>query len=231
MTESIYSNGSYLANNKSWHQEDSEWKADKVHDIMKKNNMTAKIIGEVGCGAGEVLSQLSIKSDSYSMYYGYEISPDAYNLCKPKERDNLKFVLINSIKDIKRHYDLLLCIDIIEHIEDYLGFLRNIKLKASNFIFHIPLDICVTSVLTDHFIKWRRKVGHIHYFTKGTAISSLEDAGFEIIDFCYTKGSIDLPSDSLQQFFLKLPRMLFSSINEDLAVRLLGGQSLLVLAK
>ena len=54
-----YQNGDYLANNSNWHVEDSSWKANQIHIIISRNNLHFSNICEVGCGAGEILRQLS----------------------------------------------------------------------------------------------------------------------------------------------------------------------------
>jgi len=45
------------------------------------------------------------------------------------------------------YFDSLLCIDVFEHVEDYIGFVKTLKSKATYKIFHIPLDISVLSVI------------------------------------------------------------------------------------
>jgi hypothetical protein len=74
-------------------------------------------------------------------------------------------------------------------------------------------------------------VGHIHYFTKETALATLSDCGYKVIDYFYTSGSNDLSGNGLRSKLIKIPRKVLYSINKDIAVRLLGGFSLLVLAK
>jgi hypothetical protein len=74
-------------------------------------------------------------------------------------------------------------------------------------------------------------VGHIHYFTKETALASLVDTGYDIIDYFYTAGSIDLRVKSIKSLLARLPRKILYKINKDMAVRILGGHSLMVLAK
>ena len=99
-------------------------------------------------------------------------------------------------------------------------------------IFHIPLDLSVQTVLrSSPIIKARQSVGHIHYFTKETALETLKDTGYEIVDYFYTGGSLELPNRGWKANVLRFPRKLAFSVNKDLAVRLLGGYSLLVLAK
>ena len=64
---------------------------------------------------------------------------------------------------------------------------------------------------------------------KETAIATLVDSGYEIIDFFYTAGSLDLPRKTFKSKMAVFPRKLMYKLNKDMAVRVLGGFSLLVL--
>lgn len=228
----IYTEGDYLANNPTWHEEDSSWKADNIMKMLDKNNLSPKSVGEVGCGAGEILRQLHLVLPTDVTFTGYEISPQAYEIAKEKEADRLRYYLQDVTRsDIVAH-DLLLVIDVFEHIEDYFSFLRNIRNKAQYKIFHIPLDISVQRVLlAKPILKRRRDIGHIHYFTKETALATLEDTGYEIIDFSFTASTLELPSQSLLYTVGKIPLKLCSLLSKDLTARILGGYSLLVLTR
>ena len=231
MTE-IYEDGTYLDNNPSWHEEDSPWKAKQIRNIIEKNSLNPTRICEVGCGAGEILNQLSVQYGKNIKFFGYEISPQAFELCNKKSNANLIFKLSDLLKDNDAYFDIVMAIDVFEHVEDYFGFLRKLREKAEYKIFHIPLDLSVQTVLrSSPIIKGRKSVGHIHYFTKETALETLKDTGYEIIDYFYTGGSLELPNRGWKANLLKIPRKLAFSANKDLAVRLLGGYSLMVLAK
>jgi len=227
----MYDNGEYLKNNSTWHEEDSAWKAKNILGIINRNNIDYETICEVGCGAGEILIQLDTLLGSDKNYYGYEVSPDAFNICKNKSKKNIQFLYKNILEE-EVNYDLVLAIDVFEHVEDYLGFLKKVKTKGEHKIFHIPLDLSVQTVLRSFpLLRAREKLGHLHYFSKETAIATLESSGYEIIDSCYTKGTIELPNRDWKKKFAAIPRNLMYKINADFAVRLLGGFSLLVLAK
>jgi hypothetical protein len=227
----IYEDGTYLDNNPGWHEEDSPWKAKQIDNIIKKNSLNPKTICEVGCGAGEILNQLS-KLNVDGEFIGYEISPQAFELCSKKSKANLTFRLADLLKDDIAHFDIVMAIDVFEHVEDYFGFLRKLKEKAEYKIFHIPLDLSVQTVFrSSPILKGRKRVGHIHYFTKETALETLKDTGYSIIDYFYTGGSLELPNRGWKANLLKIPRKLAFSLNKDLAVRLLGGYSLMVLTK
>lgn len=165
-------------------------------------------------------------------FSGFEISPQAYEIAKLKTKDRLKFYLRDLAKEPDNSFEVCLVIDVFEHVEDYFGFLRGIRTKAEFKVFHIPLDISVQRVLLSKpILKRRRDVGHIHYFTKETAIATLEDTGYEIIDYFFTASTLDLASNSLIYSLGKWPLRLARMINEEMAVRILGGHSLMVLTK
>lgn len=228
----MYDDGTYHENNPTWHEEDSPWKAKQIIKIIEKNRLNPQKICEVGCGAGEILNQLSLYFGTDKEFFGYEVSPQAYQLCLTKAKPNLTFQLSNLLSEDTEFFDIVLAIDVFEHIEDYFTFLRKLKNKAQYKIFHIPLDLSVQSVLRcSPILKLRWSVGHIHYFTKETALETLNDTGYKVIDYFYTGNTIDLPNRGWKASLMKIPRKLAFSINNDLAVRVLGGYSLLVLAE
>lgn len=228
----IYQDGSYLEQNPSWHQEDSPWKASQIRRILERNSLNPASICEIGCGAGEILNQLSAHYGDGKQFFGYEVSPQAYELCSRKTKPNLTFRLADLLSDRPEHFDVVLAIDVLEHVEDYFGFLRKLKTKAEYKIFHIPLELSVQMLLRPAAImNSRRSVGHIQYFTKDTALATLRDVGYTIVDYFYTGGSIELPDKGWRAGLLRLPRKLAFSVSQDLAVRVLGGYSLLVLSK
>ena len=53
----------------------------------------------------------------------------------------------------------------------------------------------------------------------------------KLLIFFYTSGSLDLPNRGWKANLLKIPRRLTFHANKDLAVRILGGFSLMVLAR
>ncbi|MFH1425835.1 MAG: class I SAM-dependent methyltransferase [Candidatus Kerfeldbacteria bacterium] len=232
MSDTMYKQGEYLEKNPTWHEEDSPWKAGKILAMLKKNNIQPKTVCEVGCGAGEILNQMLQQMPDTVEFTGYEISPQAYEIAKKKEQDRLHFKLQDIAEDKDASFDVVMAIDVFEHIEDYMEFLRMLKNKGTYQVFHIPLDISTQAqVRRTPLKKVRKDVGHIHLFTKQTALAALRAAGYEVLDTSYTAGTIDLPSKSLLSAMARLPRKLLFSLNKNLAVRLLGGHSLLVLTK
>jgi hypothetical protein len=225
----LYTDGAYLDQNPTWGVEDSAWKATQIKNILINNGVLPKTVCEVGCGAGEIVRQLSLSFPT-TQFAGYEVSPQAFELCQQRISPQIQFHLKN-LCDEDVLFDCLLCIDVFEHVEDYFGFIRALKDKAEFKIFYIPLDISVLSVLRSSMMARRLDVGHLHYFSKETALATLQDCGYEIIKSVYTTPFKDIPAKKFETKLARLPRKLLHKISPDWSARLLGGSSLLVLAK
>lgn len=123
-------------------------------------------------------------------------------------------------------------LDVFEHVRDPFTFLEKSLAFAKYFVFHIPLDLNALSVLRNTpLLNVREKVGHLHYYTKDLALETLKDSGYEILYWNYTQASLSSPSRSLKTRMMSIPRKIFYWIHKDLGVRLLGGETLIVLAK
>jgi len=228
----MYTDGNYLKNNPTWDVEDAPWKADLIFRMLEKNRIRPASICEVGCGCGEILFQLQKKLPRSTQLTGYEISPQAIELCKERSNERLTFCLKNYCDERDNSCDLILLIDVIEHLEDYFSFLRDIKPKSPYKILHIPLEMFVLAILHQQFlVGQRRKVGHLHYFSGDIVLQMLRDMGYEVVDYQYTAG-YSLPRKyGLIDKMLKIPRSLLFPCCPDFTVRFFGGYSLLVLVK
>jgi len=227
----MYEADLYAEKNPTWHEEDSPWKAGHVERMIKRNNLPHQRICEVGCGTGEILLSLE-KAFPAARLSGYEISPAAFDRATRKETPNTKFYLMDLMAATDMNFDLVLVIDVIEHVEDYISFIKKLKPFAMFKIFHIPLDLSAQSILREWPIaELRRNVGHIHYFFKQSALAALEDCGYTIVDYSYTASRLELPNQAFTSRLMRLPRRLMFALDADFAVRLLGGYSLMVVAK
>ena len=229
----MYTNGKYLEENPSWDAEDSEWKAEQIHKMIERNKLKCNSIYELGCGGGDVIRYLQQKIDNDScIYRGYEISPQAYDICKPKEKDNLQYFLKDFLLEKDAKCDIIMLIDLIEHLENYHEYLRSIKDNSQYKILHIPLEFFAVSAIYEKLlINQRKKVGHLHYFTKDIALAMLEELDYEIVDYFYTPGYTLSRNYGFKDKLIKIPRMIFSHISVDLTARIFGGFSLMVLVK
>lgn len=229
--ESIYTDGTYLRNNPDWHVDDSPWKAKHIATMLERHGIVPQTVCEIGCGAGEVLRALSADLPASTRFFGYEISPEAYEICKRKSSERLSFRFADLLDDEAARFDVVMAIDVFEHVEDYFGFLRKLRAKGQYKIFHVPLELSAQQVMRGTpLIDARRSVGHIHHFSKETALATLQDCGYRVIDHFYTSGRTELGGLGWKSQLLRLPRQALYRVSPDAAARVLGGYSLLVLA-
>jgi hypothetical protein len=236
MSQNMYLDGTYLANTGgTWNTDDCPFKARYILEVLTRNALKPQTICEVGCGAGEILNQLATVHGEWfgqeATFEGYDIAPVAIEMAASRASDRVRFHA-QDLFEADRHFELMLTIDVIEHVEDYFSFLRKLRPKADYHVFHIPLEMSSQMVAQGSPLLWaRRAVGHIHHFNKDTAVAALEDTGYEVLDYVYTPGYAELPVNSLKRAIARLPRKLMFPLNPDLTVRLMGGYSLMALAR
>ena len=231
---SLYTSGQYLANTGSWHAEDSAWKARAIRDILARNSIVPRSYLEVGCGAGGILDELSRMPEfAATRFFGYDISPKAIELCAALGNPRVAFACADAFADaLTDGADVLAAIDVFEHVPDYLGFLEKCRAKARYKIYHVPLEIHASALLRGKVTVGRYSVGHLHYFTAESALETLRDTGHTILDRCFTDLALLTPSNgSPRQWIANIARRMVSAASRDLAARLLGGLSLLVLTE
>jgi cyclopropane fatty-acyl-phospholipid synthase-like methyltransferase len=230
MNNEMYTEGEYLKRNPMWHTEDSPWKAEQILKVIQRNNLHPKSICEIGCGAGEILHQLYRQMPAAATFAGYEISPQAFERCQLRAKSRLRFYLTDWTQD-PNVFDVVLIVDVLEHVEDYLGFLKEVRKKGGYKIFHIPLDLSAQTVLrSSPILRKRQEVGHLHYFTEATALATLKDTGYVIKDSFYAADSVKFRPKSFKSLVARLARKVLYGLNNNFTVRLLGGYSLWVLA-
>ncbi|HOZ62615.1 MAG TPA: methyltransferase domain-containing protein [Smithellaceae bacterium] len=216
----------------NWHAEDGVWKATHIYHIISKNNIIVRKLADVGCGSGGVLTELSSLMGKEIAYYGYDISKQAIELAR--RHGDISF----STEDIlssenSEHFDILLAIDVLEHIPDYMNFLKRCRLKASYKIYHIPLDLSLFSILSDSFIDGRRKLGHVQYFSFQSAIACLKDTDHVIMDYFFTDVGTYYTKQArrLNRTIANYPRQISAFFSVPLSAKIFGRYSIMVLTK
>ncbi|MBE3559242.1 MAG: methyltransferase domain-containing protein [Ktedonobacteraceae bacterium] len=246
MVQNLYTSGEYLKKNPLWHTDESPWKAREILRMLQRNALVPRSICEVGCGAGETLRLLQERMDPTTCFRGYEISPQAHVMAKTRENERLHFLLRDIAQESDVFFDLILVMDVIEHLEDYFSFLRMLHPKSRYKILQIPLDISVRSVLQVLLPNYRETFGHIHYFTKELALQTLKDLQYEVLDYFYTEFTTSQEQNGADESvplrlkhtlgrtkreLIKLPGRLAFAVNEDIAARIWGRWRLLVLVR
>jgi SAM-dependent methyltransferase len=231
LPENKYISSDYFRQNPTWDSEDSPWKATLVSKILQASDLNPGSVCEVGCGAGRVLAELRHFYPQAKLF-GYDIAPDATRFWPEHEHANIRFQFGDFFALNKEVHDIIMLLDVIEHVADPLAFLTNLRGAARHYILHIPLDLSAVAVLREKPILYQReKAGHIHYFTKNLALSLLRECGYNIVEWRYSGATFEVPRRTWKTRLASIPRGLAYALNKDLGVRALGGETLIVLAE
>ena len=223
----IYEDGYYFEHHRTWHEEDGPFKAKNILKLLDRSSLSPRSICDVGCGTGAVLDALTQRIAS-CRGVGFEVSPQAIEMASRRTRPGLTFRLSNAF-DQPEVFDVALALDVFEHVEDYLSFLRNMRRISRWQVYHVPLDLSVQGLVRHTGIaRARRELGHLHHFTRDTALATLEHTGHHVVDWFYTTLDRAQPMSVSQRLAL-YPRTLALRLAPDLLVRLLGGFSMAVL--
>lgn len=227
---SIYQDGQYLRNNETWHTEDSTYKARFVIDILTKNKVDFSTCADVGCGAG-LVTELLAQHYPNKVFSGYELSPDAQTFIGQRQAlSNLSFKCEDFLSQTIK-YDLVVCLDVFEHVEDYYSFLKALKNKGERFVFNIPLDMNVMKLLTSGIKYAREEVGHLHYFNSYTAVETLKDCGYKIKSTEFSAAFLKILPRNVRQLAVLPVRLLSVVFGKQFAAKMFGGVSLVVYAE
>jgi SAM-dependent methyltransferase len=230
MTSNQYKDGQYLQKTGgTWHREDSPFKAGEVLRMLDRSGLRPKTICEVGCGAGGILAELRKSLPAETELVGYEISPQAHELSKPSAGGNLSFLLADPFEDVAT-FDLVLVMDVIEHVEDTFAFLRKCRRKGAHKLYHIPLDVTCLSAIRDSPLTSWRQLGHLHCFSVGTALEALRYTDHRILDHFLTASAL-AARGGLKRKIANAGRLLLGKLSRKLSQRIWGGYSLMVLCE
>lgn len=185
--ENQYQTGKYWENNNSFHEEDSDFKFRNFLTLLKRNPQIA-ITGmvDLGCGAGRITWHFS-NTFKKIRCAGIDLDPDIINYADNKyQNENLFYQTAFENTKADQSFNLVLLADVFEHVENYIGFLQELRQDFSYQLFNIPLDLSVRTLLSNGVMDSRKAFGHLHYFYDKLALRMLEDNGFTVIDYLYT---------------------------------------------
>jgi SAM-dependent methyltransferase len=229
--QDLYTEGRYRQSNEDWHDEDGPVKAREICSLLEKNRISFRSCADIGCGTGRVTKIMAAAFDAD--FFGYDISDIPLHSSEQKLK-NVKFV-VGDFFDVTvlPSYDLIMLNDVVEHIPDCFLFLNKIKRYSEYLILRLPIEINVLHTLTNRQVHNRRRLGHLHYFSKDTALATVEECGLTIVDWQYVFDGLNMPhtSRSLLKIALKGRRLIALNLFPDIGVRLFGGAGILILAR
>ena len=238
----LYTSSKYIEKNPDYHEADAPHKWKNFAKCIKKGsekNKNIKLssinsICEIGCGTGGILNQLQNSNllKNIEKIEGWDINPSAIDLAKLKYPE-ISFIN-RDLFETNNYYDLMICADVFEHVENSYNFLRELNKKSEYFLFNIPLELSLLTMLqgTKVFKKSYNSVGHIHFYSYTTANLMLELTGYEIIYQRFAKNRTKnlFPRPTMKKILTAIPQFIIETINPYLSSVIMGDH-LVVFAK
>ncbi|OGO23740.1 MAG: hypothetical protein A2144_05185 [Chloroflexi bacterium RBG_16_50_9] len=180
LVKNLFLKDEYVTKTASLHEEESEWKIGKivplvdkfVHQIKKRELS----ILDVGGGAGLILSAISARIESNHGIkvnkYALDLSPHMLEIQRKRNPDIVK-TLNEDIRKTSlgnKEIDLILLIDVLEHIPNPTEALKELKRISRFSILKVPLEDCLVLAVWNYLNmgrprKYDRKTyGHINIY-------------------------------------------------------------------
>jgi SAM-dependent methyltransferase len=227
-----YTSGAYARDNPDWHESDAPYKVRALASLIRYGGLQPRTVVDVGCGTGGVLYGLAdeLRDDlAATAWEGWDPAPAAIARARTRERSGLAYVCGDFLAS-ERRADLILCVDVIEHVPSELDLLVGLRDRAEDFVFRIPLDVSVLDVARPgRMTELRRRYGHLHAYTRESARALLEQAGYRIDIERYDR--VPPPRKTPRGRLADRVRRTAFAAAPHATVRWLGGFSWLVLAR
>ncbi|PWC56244.1 methyltransferase [Azospirillum sp. TSH7] len=126
---------------------------------------------DVGCGQGSLLATLMPLKPQAS-YTGLDFAAKAIDVAR-RRAPNAEFGLLDvAAGHLDRRFDLVVCTDVVEHIEDDVAALRNLAAMTGRYL--------LVSTLQGRMRDFERTVGHHRNYARGELQAKIQSVGLEI---------------------------------------------------
>jgi len=142
-----------------------------VIDLVRKLNVNTVL--DVGCGSGENLAALAIAMP-HLVLSGVDISPEALSLAK-KRTHNIQLRELNvQSESLNEQFDLVLSIQVIEHLADDTAALRNMAAMSGRWV--------LITTMRGTMRPSERLIGHFRNYSDKELREKAACGGLEVVD-------------------------------------------------
>lgn len=147
-----------------------------IHNLIAPLEFTSVL--DVGCGQGETLREVLERYPNVTRVGGVDYSQSSVDMTQQRIGHGEYYALDLQTQDMRDLYgtpfDLTVCVDVMEHIEDDRAALRNMRRMTGKYA-------VIGTVQGTHLPDWERDVvGHVRNYRRGELVEKMEDAGFVI---------------------------------------------------
>lgn len=130
---------------------------------------------DVGCGQGSLLQDLMHEFPGIEPH-GVDISASGVEFARKRVPGGTFGVLDLVSQTTGRTYDLLVCSEVLEHIDDDRSAMKNLRRMCA------PGGHLVVTTVQGRMRKFEPEgVGHVRNYARGELVAKLREAGFEIV--------------------------------------------------
>lgn len=199
--DNIYVSGEYISNNPTLDVEDSPWKLrliqPAINRLIQENDTKYLRILDVGGGAGMLLSGVSdyLKAKDVNVEkYALDMSAEMLRI-QVENNPDMSVVLEGSVEKMPikdKEIDLVLMIDVLEHVADPAAALNELRRIAKYVIFKVPMENNLFYNFLNVIKGGRQrknifeKVGHLQFYNPWQLKAQLMKYAGEIIYFKFS---------------------------------------------
>ncbi len=134
-------------------------------------DLDVRTVLDVGCGGGDNLAILAAGS-RYELT-GTDVSEEALRLAAERETGARLLPLDIEQEALPEHFDLVMSVQVLEHLVDDVAALRNMAAMSRRYVF--------ASTIGGRMRRSERAIGHVRNYSRLELARKLELAGLEVL--------------------------------------------------
>jgi len=163
----------------------------KYHDFFIKNTDSDDIVLDIGCGNGYNTYQIAGKAKSV---VGIDIDKNNIETAKRDfKRSNIEYIAGDAtIYKFNKKFDVIVLSNVLEHIEDRIGFLKKIKNLGRKILIRVPMMNRSWMVLYKKELGVEYKLDDTHCieYTTESFLDELRESGIDNLTYTIKFGEI-----------------------------------------
>ena len=179
--DSVYNDGTYIKFNPTLHAEDSKYKMAYIAKLLERVDWDGSVINilDIGGGAGELgkyVCEWFVSNGCAVNASVLDVAEEMINIQK-EHNPYIKKTYLGSLDELgEERFDLVLMIDVIEHIESCEQFAADLNNHASYIVYNIPIEINLVDILRNIAMNKRyyqaqtESLGQGHFFSIRSAV-------------------------------------------------------------
>ncbi len=154
----------------------------QYHQFFVDNVNEADRVLDIGCGNGALTRDVARKVKSIT---GIDFSRDNINIANASyNASNIEYIAADATTHkFQENFDVIILSNVLEHIENRIGFLRSIKTLAPKFLIRVPAISrdWIPQYKKELKVEWRLDPTHYTEYTIESLTKELAEAGISII--------------------------------------------------